>query len=160
MTTENMMIGNKTSPETGVDSLGGEGNSSWLGRGCVGGGESRESGGGGDLTLDGIEVAFSAGVVESAWEEYSLGLEAETGGGSDPRVDGESRRLLGPFGCVCSPTSGDNEGLAVEGSSSTSSSEINRIGGNLERPSVGRGFNCIRFVVGNSRTDNNFMSSN
>ena len=156
-------MGNKTSPETGVDSLGGEGNSRWLGRGCVGcvgGGESRESGGGGDLTLDGSEVTFSAGDVESAWEEDSLGLEAETGGGSDPRLDGESRRLLGPFGCVCSLTSGDNEGLAVEGSSSTSSSEINRIGGNLERPSVGRGFNCIRFVVGNSRTDNNFMSGN
>jgi hypothetical protein len=91
-----------------------------------------------------------------------LGLEAEAGGGSDPRLDGESRRLLGSFGCVCSPTSGENEGLAVEGSSSTStsSSEINRIGGNLERPSVGRSSNRIRFVVGNSRTDNNFMSGN
>ena len=82
-----MMMGNKTSLETGVDSLGGEGNSRWLGRGCigcVGGGESRESGGGGDLTLDGVEVTFSAGDVEPAWEEYSSGLEAETGEGSDP----------------------------------------------------------------------------
>ena len=97
------------------------------------------------MTLDGVEVAFSAGGVEFAWDEYSLGLEAEAGGGSDPRLDGESRRLLGPFGCVCSLTSGDNEGFAVEGSSSTSSSEINRIGGNLERPSVGRG--SIGFVL-------------
>ena len=82
--TKNMMMGNKTSPETGVDSLGGEGNSRWLGRGCIGGGESRESGGRGDLTLDGVEVTFSAGDVEPAWEEYSSGLEVETGEGSDP----------------------------------------------------------------------------
>jgi hypothetical protein len=64
-----MMMGSKTSPETGVGSLGGEGNSRWLGRGCIGrvdGGESREGGGGGDLTLDGIEVTFSAGGAESA----------------------------------------------------------------------------------------------
>lgn len=137
-----MMMGSKTSPETGVGSLGGEGNSRWLGRGCVGcvdGKGSRERGGGGDLTLDGIEWTFSADGVESAWEEDSIGLESRTEGDSDSRLDGESRRLLDPFGSVCSLTSGENEGFAVRGSSSTSSSEINRIGGNLERPSVGRG---------------------
>jgi len=65
LTTENMMIESKTSPETGVGSLSGEGISRWLGRGCVDGGESRTSGGGGDLTLDSIEVTFSSGGVDS-----------------------------------------------------------------------------------------------
>jgi len=136
-----MMMGSKTSPETGVGSLGGEGNSRWLGRGCVGctdGGGSRESGGGGDLTFD----VVSADGLEAAWEECSVGLESRT---SDAGFEGESSRLLDPSGSVCSLASGESEGLAVGSSSSTSSSEINRMGGNLERPSGGRGL--IVFMV-------------
>jgi len=152
-----MMMGSKTSPETGVGSLGGEGNSRWLGCGCVGctdGGESRESGGGGDLTF---EVIFSADGLEPAWGECCVELESRTSGAG---LEGERSRLLDPSGSVCSLTSGESGGLAVRSSSSTSFSEINRMGGNLERPSVGRELIVFRSGVGNSRTDNNFMSGN
>jgi len=95
---------------------------------------SRASSGGGDLSLD-ESAMLSDGSMGFACEEYS---KAETEGDS-PVLAAESSRLLDPFELI-SPTfsSGVNEGFAVRGSSSTSPSEINRIGGNLERPSTGR----------------------